>query len=152
MLLQLQQPSQHHQRDDLCRRGEQRNLSGKIAAKVERIKNDLNDLFPVRTCQYVIFYSVWSLCRATLVDHCNANKVENGFKLALPVLEYLVPHLNSLKSMPEFLSLSSGSLITWQGQMSALPCSAPMAQTLTTTLHATPQHHLSSHSLWSCRW
>lgn len=123
-----------------------------IAAKVKRIKSDLNDLFPVRTCQYVIFYSVWSVCRVTLVDHCNASKVENGFKLALPVLESLVPHLNSLKSMPEFLSFSSGSLRRWEGQMSALSCSAPMAQTLTATLHAAPHHHLSSHSLWSCWW
>lgn len=115
------------------------------AAKIERIKSNFYItcyLFPVRTCQYVLFYSVCSLCRATLADHCNASKADNGFKLASPVLEYLVPHLGSLKSMPEFLSLSSGSLITWQGQMSALSCSAPMARTLTTTLHATPQHHL----------
>lgn len=51
MLLQPQ-PSQHHQRDDLCRRSEQRSLSGKIinCSKGRKHQNSLNIthyLFPV---------------------------------------------------------------------------------------------------------
>lgn len=147
--MQLCQPSQHHWQNDLCRRSKQRSLSGKTAQKIDSIKRTPLLLWDHASVYYFILFSF--LCRVTRADHCNANKEESGFRLVSPVLECLVPDLDSLKSMPGSLSLNSGYLITWRGQTSVLCCSAPMAPTPTATLPANPQRHFSRQGLCSSR-
>lgn len=77
----------------------------------------------------------WLLCfasfRATLVDLCNANKAQCGFRQALPVLGYLVPALGSLRSTHECLNFRLGSQIRWQGPVWALWHSPPQVPTWT---------------------